>query len=80
LESSDGWLNVRGQGIINYITSTSQPVFYKRTDTRDNRHTGLYNADELKAVNYVGPQKVFALVTDNAVNMKATCPTLTSHG
>ena len=41
-------------------------------DTRDNRHTSLYIADELKAViNDLGPQKVFALVTDNAVNMKA---------
>ena len=47
---SDGWLNVRGQGIINYIISIPQPVFYKSTDTRDNRHTGLYIADELKEV------------------------------
>ena len=47
-------------------------MFYKSTDTRDNRHTGLYIADELKAViNDLGPQKVFALVTDDAVNMKA---------
>ena len=64
---SDGWSNVCGQGIINYIISTPQPVFYKSTDTRDNRHIGLYIADELKAViNDLGPQKVFALVTDNA--------------
>ena len=50
---------------------TPQPVFYKSTDTRD-RHTGLYNADNLKAViNDLGPQKVIALVTDNAANMKA---------
>ena len=47
---SDRWSNVHGQGIINYIIFTPQPVFYKSTDTRDNRHTGLYNADELKAV------------------------------
>lgn len=66
---SDGWLNV---WIINYIISTPQPLLYKSTDTRDNRHTGLYIADELKAViNDLGPQKVFALVTDNAANMKA---------
>ena len=64
---SDWWLNVHGQGIINYI-STSQPVFYKSTYTRDNRH---YITDELKAVNDLGPQKIFAMVTDNAVNMKA---------
>ena len=56
---SDGWSNVFGQGIINYI-STPQPVFYKSTGTRDNRHTGLYIADELKT-----------LVTDNAATMKA---------
>ena len=56
---------------MNYIISTPQPVFYKSTDTRDNRHTGLYIADELKAViNDLGPQKVFAMVTDNAANMK----------
>ena len=61
---SDVWSNVRGQGIINHIISTPQPVFYKSTDTRDNRHTGLYIADELKAVNDLGPQKVFALVTE----------------
>jgi hypothetical protein len=68
----DGGLNVHGQGIINYIISTPQPVFYKSTDTSDNRHTSLYIADELKAVlNDLGPQKVFALVTDNAVNMKS---------
>jgi hypothetical protein len=67
-----GWSNVRGQGIINYIISIPQPVFYKSTDTRDNRHTGLYFVDELKAViNDLGPQRVFALVTDNAANMKA---------
>jgi hypothetical protein len=34
--------------------------------------TGLYIADEMKAViNDLGPQKVMALVTDNAANMKA---------
>jgi hypothetical protein len=66
-----GWSNVHRQGIINYI-STPHPVFYESTDTRDNRHTGLYIADELKAViNNLGPEKVFALVTDNAANMKA---------
>jgi hypothetical protein len=44
---SDGWSNVRGQGIINYIISTPQPVFYKSTDPRDNRQTGIYITDEL---------------------------------
>ncbi|GAA6105166.1 glucose-fructose oxidoreductase domain-containing protein 2 isoform X1 [Tachysurus ichikawai] len=61
-----------GQGIINYIVTTPQPVFYKSTDTKDNRHTGLY-IDELKAViSDLGTKKVFGLVTDNAPNMKVT--------
>ncbi|CDQ62404.1 unnamed protein product [Oncorhynchus mykiss] len=52
--------------------ATSDKIFYKSTDTRDNRQTGLYIADELKAViNDLGPQKVFGLVTDNAANMTA---------
>ncbi|XP_033988379.1 uncharacterized protein LOC117484064 [Trematomus bernacchii] len=68
---SDGWSNIRGQGIINYIVTTPQPVFYKSVDTKDNRHTGQYIADELKVIiNDLGPEKVFALVTDNAANMK----------
>ena len=61
---SDGWSNVRGQGIINDIIS----VFYKSTDTRDN----IYTADELKAViNDLGTQK--------GIGLKWRCPTLTSH-
>jgi hypothetical protein len=39
---SDEWLKVRGQGIMNYIISTPQPVFYKSTDTRDNRDSSLF--------------------------------------
>ncbi len=66
---SDGWSNVHG--IINYIVTTPQSIFYKSTDTKDNRHTGPYIADQLKAViNDLGPEKVCALVTDNAANMK----------
>ena len=57
---------------MNYIISTPQPVFYKSTDIRDNRHISLFIADELKVViNDLGSQKVFALMTDNATNMKA---------
>ncbi|XP_016325015.1 uncharacterized protein LOC107675252 [Sinocyclocheilus anshuiensis] len=68
---SDGWSNVRGQGIIKYIVTSPQLIFYKSTDTKDNRHTGSYIADELKAViGDLGPEKVCALVTDNAANMK----------
>jgi hypothetical protein len=60
-----GGSNVCGQGIINYIISTPQPLYYKSTDTGDNGHTGLYIADKLWAVfNDLGPQNGFALVTE----------------
>jgi len=69
---SDGWSNIRGEGIINYILSTPKPVFYKSTDTKDKRHTAAYIADELiNVITELGSHKVFALVTDNAANMKA---------
>ena len=69
---SDGWSNIRGEGIINYIVSTPQPVFFKSTDTKDKRHTSEYIAGELKnVITELGPDKVFAVITDNAANMKA---------
>ena len=39
--TSDGWSNVCGQGIINYI-STPQPVFYKITDKGQETHQSLH--------------------------------------
>ena len=69
---SDGLSNIHGEGIINYIVSTPEPVFYKSTDTKEYRHTAAYIADELvKVIRELGSDKVFALVTDNAANMKA---------
>ncbi|KAL7839650.1 hypothetical protein SRHO_G00263080 [Serrasalmus rhombeus] len=55
---SDGWSNIRGQGIINFIVTTLQPVFYKSIDTKDDWHTGTYIGEQLKAVvNDLGPDK-----------------------
>jgi hypothetical protein len=76
---SDGWSNVRGQGIINYI-STPQPVFYKSTDTQGARCTDLYIDDCLQLIcNDLVPQKAFELVTDNAANMKAAWSKVVSY-
>lgn len=69
---SDGWSNTRGEGMISYIVATPLPVFFKSTDTKGNVYTSSYIANELKAViNELGPNKVVAVVTDNAANMKA---------
>ncbi|CAI5681183.1 unnamed protein product [Oreochromis niloticus] len=40
---SDGWSNIRGQGIINYIITTPQPVFYKSVDTKVSRGSFVSN-------------------------------------
>ena len=42
------------------------------TDTKDKRHSSEYIAGELKnVITELGPDKVFAVITDNAANMKA---------
>ena len=52
-------------------TSPTLNQYSTRAQTRD-RHTSLYIDDCLQLIcNDLGPQKVFALVTDNAANMKA---------
>ena len=57
--------------LLTHNVNTPQPVFHKSVDTKENRHTCQYIADELKVIiNDLGPDKVFALVTDNAANMK----------
>ncbi|KAL7836599.1 hypothetical protein AOLI_G00278830 [Acnodon oligacanthus] len=69
---SNGWPNIRGQGINHFMVTTLQPVFYKSIDTKDNQHKGTYIGEQLKGVvKDLGPDKVCAAVTDNAQNMKA---------
>lgn len=63
-----GWSDVQETGTINYNVSTPLPLFYKRMQTK--AQTCI--AEELKdIINEVGPQKVFAVVTDDAPDMRA---------
>lgn len=69
---TDGWTNVRGEGIINFVITTPQPVFYKSIETGENRHTAEYISCKIcDVLQKIGSGKVFALLTDNASNMKA---------
>jgi hypothetical protein len=69
---SDGWTNMRGESIVNFLLCTPQPVFYRSICTEESRHTGEYIASQLSSViQEVGAEKVFAVMTDNARNMKA---------
>ncbi|XP_023313145.1 uncharacterized protein LOC111693179 [Anoplophora glabripennis] len=68
---SDSWTDINGISLINIVFSTPEPIFYKTIDSKTESHTGQYIADVLsKAIEEVGSQKVDAVVTDNARNMK----------
>ena len=69
---SDGWSNQRNEGIINYMLTTPQPLFYKFVACEENRHTSDYIAIELcTVIEEIGPEKVYGITTDNAANMRA---------
>ena len=54
------------------MTTSPPNQYFTRAQTQGTTDTSLYIADELKAViNDLGPQKVFALVMDNAANTEA---------
>jgi len=70
---SDGWTDINGDSIINFIITTPLPVFLKSIETKENSHSGKYIADTLLDViedRRIGPKKVLAVVTDNASNMQ----------
>lgn len=69
---SSGWLNIKETGMIVYVVATPVPLFYKCTKTKEQTHTSSSIAEELKdVINEVGPQKVFAVITDDAPEMMA---------
>ncbi|KAM9383979.1 uncharacterized protein KZ484_005905 [Pholidichthys leucotaenia] len=67
---SSGWSNVKESGTIIFVVATPVPLFYKCVKTK--QQTSTFITEELKRViNEVGSQKVFAVVTDDAPEMKA---------
>lgn len=68
---SDGWTNLRGEGIVNFVVCTPDPVFFKAIEPGENRETADYVAAEMiKVIEEVGPEKVLLFATDNARAMK----------
>lgn len=67
---TDGWTDVTGKSVINYVACTPVPVFVASTQPRV-AHTAQYIADDiLEHAAKVG-DKVVAVCTDNAANMRA---------
>jgi hypothetical protein len=70
--TSDGWSNIKKTSIINYMVTIPQPIFYKSIPTHEERHTAENISAGIKqTINEVGEEKVVAIITDNAPNMKA---------
>lgn len=68
----DGWTNIRGDGVVNFLLATPSIVFHKAIVPGENRETGQYIGQELlKVIFEVGSANVYLIVTDNASNMQA---------
>ena len=71
---SDGWSNIRKESLINFLLTTPKPVFLKSVDNKTNKLTRVYIGEEIKnVIMESGSTKVFAIITDDARNMKAAC-------
>ena len=54
------------------MVTTPKPIFWKAIETKEKRHTGTFIAQQFDIViNEIGANKVAAILTDNASNMKA---------
>nr|XP_046273274.1 uncharacterized protein LOC124074410 isoform X2 [Scatophagus argus] len=65
-----GWSTIKETGTIIYTVATPVPLFYKCTKTKEQAHTSTFIAEELKdVINEVGPEKVFGVITDDALEI-----------
>ena len=72
---SDGWTNLRKEHLVNFVVTISnlknKPVFIKSASTGEIQLTGHSIANIIKEViAHIGVNKVTAVVTDNAANMR----------
>ena len=71
---SDGWTNQRGEPIINYtlVSADGHSFFHSSDPSGEECHTASYLAEKLEEViEDVGRDKIVAICTDSAANMKA---------
>lgn len=68
----DGWSNVTNDSVVNFCVCDPKPIFLESVLASSERHTAQYISQEvLKQMKKVGIDKIGAIVTDNASNMKA---------
>ena len=67
---SDGWSNIRAEGIYNIIITTPKPVFYKFFEVKEKQMTGENIAQMFsEVIKDIGEDKVAAVVTDSCSSM-----------
>lgn len=47
---TDGWTNIEGESVINFVLCTPLPLFFKSINPGTNRHTAAYMTEEICAV------------------------------
>ena len=68
----DAWTNVRNESVVGFTATTPKPCFLKAVFPGDAPHTADFYFGETSAmIQSVGRSKVTAIVTDNAVSMRA---------
>ncbi|CAG8539703.1 17266_t:CDS:1, partial [Gigaspora rosea] len=68
----DSWSNIHKDSIINFMITTSKPLFYKSVHTKENQHTVQNIAEKIdKVIQELGVDKFVAVITNNASNIKA---------
>lgn len=57
---SDGWINIRNEGLVNYIVHTNNgDFFYDFSQPNAFRHTGQYISNEItKRIKEIGETKL----------------------
>lgn len=69
---SNGWTNLRGESLINYVAVTREhAIFLKSIPTQEQRHTANYILSKLrKVIEEINYENIVVITTDNTSNMK----------
>ena len=70
---TDGWSNIRNDHLVNYIVliPNKKPLYYGYKDTKGVSQTSKRIAEDIsEVIEEIGKNKVVALVSDNASNMR----------
>lgn len=67
----DGWSNILGKGVLDFIVTTPLPIFYKAVYPEERETAEYWSAQMIDVISEIGEQRFVVVITDNASNMKA---------